>query len=130
MSDRRIIERAAELHGEAIRTIRGIKERQGAGDDAADFRQAYETELTAIELLRTSAAEPLKSDVYTMAALAALGMGEWQEAERLALEGQTPDAPVRAISELQALAAAARERRDLVGRARDEGGQAPSATAR
>jgi hypothetical protein len=117
MSDKRVIERATELHGEAIRTIRGIKERQPAGaeGDAADFRSAYETELTAIELLRDSAAEPLKSDVYTMAALAALGMGEWQEAERLALEGQSPGAPARALSELQALAAAARERRKVVG---------------
>jgi hypothetical protein len=114
-------DKAAQQHSLAIQHLQAVRNlrEQGAADDQVaevgrqQFRSAYDRELHALELLNGIETEPLKSDIYSTAALAALGLGQWDEAERLAREGLAGDAPERTRRELEGLIEAARGKKAL-----------------
>ena len=116
-----LIDQAAEKHREALAHIRSVKDLRDGGardDDVArvanvQFQLALECETEALDLLTGLATEPLKSDVCSTAALAPLALERWDDADRFAREGLAQKAPDRTVGELNALIAAARERRRL-----------------
>ena len=116
-----LVEQAAHQHATALehlQSVKDLRERGASENEVAEagreqFRLAYERELQALDLLKGVATEPLKSDIYSTAALAALGLGHWDEAERLAREGLAQEAPERTVRELTAVIDAAKQQRRL-----------------
>ena len=115
------MKQAAEHHRAAIQHLQSVKALREQGAAATDVAQkaqeqfglAYQRELEALKLLEGIVTEPLKSDIYSTAALAALGLEQWSEAERLAREGLVQEAPDRTVRELNAIIDAAQRQQDL-----------------